>query len=226
MPRYYFIVIMFVLIFTPITSAYAQEQQTERPRETLSIPFEAANVDLDNVNNFQFNVKHKDPWILNIENKLLYNKDNPDAKIVMRFYGDREGKHFIEIIMSNPSKGFFAVSFNNEDGYFRLYGDDNSWDPAKQPVRITLSDGRLSVYNGIRIVTDEINLRSEVYDLNGMDVFGKDAEERPTNALGGQVNLEIISSVQPHWSYVYFLPYMLMAVGGGVVAFLIKLKKR
>ena len=226
MLKYYLVGILFVLIFTSFNSAYSQEQQTERPWETLSIPFDAANVDLSNAKTFNFNIQHKDPWMLNIENKLLYNEDNSDAKIVMRFYGEREGQHFLEIIMSGQAKGFFAVSFNNEEGYFRLNGQDNSWDPLKQPVRITLSDGRLSVHSGMRIVTDELNLRSEFYDLNSVDVFGTDAEQQPINALGGQVNLEIVSSIRPHGSYVYFIPYMLMAVSGGVVAFLIKIKKR
>ncbi|GEM_PF-4116074 len=221
MLRYYFIGIVFVLIFTPLNVAYSQQQP-----EKLSIPFDAANVDLKKARTFQFDVDHKDPWLLNIENNLLYNESNPDAKIVMRFYGEAKGDHFLEIIMSSPSKRYFAVSFNNEDGYFRLYGENNSWDPTRQPIRISVSDGRLSVYNGVRTVTDELNLRSEFYFLNSVVVFGKDSEEQRDNALGGQVDLDVVSSVRPHSSTLYFLPYLLLPAVGGTIAFLVKTKKR
>lgn len=205
-----------------INAAYAE--QSSRKVESITIPYTAANADRKDPAHYFFQSKHIANWILNIRNELLYNSDNPEAKVVIRLKEDPANENYVEIAMSGaPKYIFWAAVANNQVGYMRLYQNERSWS-RDQPVSVSfIENDKLSIHDGVRNVVDRLNIGPFV--LNTVEVYGKDSADAAANALEGKLVFDVISG-NPLENPIMMIPVILAAAAGGTVVTLIKLKKR
>jgi hypothetical protein len=212
------------LFLTSIFVNVAYAQQDSRKVERITIPYTAANADKQNPAHYSFSSSHIANWILNVNNQLVYNSDNPDAKVVVRLKQDPSSEIFVELAMFGaPShKSWLAVA-NDQVGYMPFYEDENSWFEDK-PVMISyIQNERLSVTNGQRNVVDRLKIGPLV--LNTVEVYGKDSADSAVNTVGGELVFDIISG-NPMENPIMIMPAILAGLAGVAIVTLIKLKKR
>jgi len=216
------ILLSFLLLAISANVSYAQ--QDKRKVETLTIPYTAANVDRFKPVHYDFASKHQTNWILTIRNNLVYNSDNPDAKVVLRLKEEPKSEKYVELAMFGaPSKIFWIAIANKEVGYLRAYENKNAWFEEKDVVVTLAQSERLSVTNGQRNVMDR--LRIGEFILGTIEVYGKDSSDAATNTFGGNIEFDIISG-NPLENPIFIMPAVLAVVAGGVVATLLFVKKR
>lgn len=217
-----FFVLSLLLASFLVNAANAQEDI--RKVERITIPYTAANADRTNPEYHSFPSEHIANWLLTIDNKLVYDSENPGAKVVLRLREDPASEKYVEIAMfGEPSKTFWLAVANEQVGYMRLFENENAWFEGKE-IRVSyIQNDRLSVSNGQRNVMDRFRIGPFV--LGTFEVFGKDSIGDPNNTIAGEIVLDIISG-NPLDNPIMILPAILAAVAGGVVLMLVKIKKR
>jgi len=220
--RFIAFVMLSVLLASFVNVAYAQQQT--RKVESITIPYTAANADRQNPAHFSFPSQHIGNWILTIRNELVYNSENPEAKIVVRLKEEVASESYVEVAMfSAASHKFWLAVANKEIGYSVLYENDNSW-VEDRPVMVSyIQNDRLSVSNGIRNVADRLQIGPFI--LNTVEVYGKDSADAHVNTFGGQLVFDVVSG-DPLENPIMLIPAVLAAAAGGIILTLIKLKKR
>jgi len=215
--------VMLSLLLTSFVSVVYAQQET-RKVESITIPYAAANADRQNPAHFSFPSQHIGDWILTIRNELLYNSENPEAKIVIRLKEEAASESHVEVAMfSAATYKFWLAVANKQIGYSVLYENDNSW-VEDRPVMVSyIQNDRLSVSNGIRNVADRLKIGPFI--LNTVEVYGKDSADAPANTFGGQLVFDVISG-NPLENPIMMIPAILAAAAGGIILTLIKLKKR
>jgi hypothetical protein len=215
-------VMLSVLLASFVSVAYAQQET--RKVESITIPYTAANADRQNPAHFSFPSQHMGDWILTIRNELVYNSENPEAKVVVRLKEEAASESYVEVAMfSAVTHKFWLAVANKEIGYSVLYESENAW-VEDRPVMVSyIQNDRLSVSNGIRNVADRLQIGPFI--LNTVEVYGKDSADAPANTFGGQLVFDVISG-DPLENPIMMIPAVLAAAAGGIVLTLIKLKKR
>lgn len=218
-----FAILGLLLSATAMNIAYAQEPFT-RKVENITIPYMAANADAIAPEHYRFPSKHEANWILSIQNNLLYNTENPDAKVVLRMKENPEDTDFVEITMFSPQSYTFQLAIaNKEVGYMPMYEDTNAWFEDRAIALSFVQNERLSVNNGQRIVLDRLRIGG--FTLNTIEVFGRDDASADMNAFGGDLTLNVVSG-NPLDNPILIVPPILAAVTAVVIITLLKIKKR
>ena len=215
-------VMLSLLLASFLNVVYAQQET--RKVESITIPYTAANADRQNPAHLSFPSQHIGNWILTIRNELVYNSENPEAKIVVRLKEEVASESYVEVAMfSAVTHKFWLAVANKEIGYSVLYENDNSW-VEDRPVMVSyIQNDRLSVSNGIRNVADRLQIGPFI--LNTVEVYGKDSADAHVNTFGGQLVFDVISG-DPLENPIMMIPAVLAAAAGGIILTLIKLKKR
>jgi hypothetical protein len=217
------IVFASLLILSAIANV-AYGQQEKRKIETISIPYTAANTVRSAPEYFDFSSKHEANWILSIRNELIYNEDNPDAKIVLRLKENAGDTEFVEIGMFSPRshKLFIAVS-NEQLGYMPAYESDEGWLDDKPITTSLVQNERFTAHNGQRIVLDRLQIGPLV--LGTIEVFGMDTSDADLSAFGGHVLVDVISG-NPLDNPIMIVPFIVTGAAVGTVVILLKIKRR
>ena len=216
--------IMLSLLLTVALVNTANAQEGKRKVETLTIPYAAANADRTNPAHYSFQSKHIANWILEIRNELVYNSDNPDAKVVIRLKEEPASNKYVElVIFGAPSRTFSLALANEQVGYMTLYENKNSWFEDKPIMVSYIQNDRLSVGNGQRNVLDRLSIGPFV--LNTVEVYGKDSTDAAANTAGGQLIFDVVSG-NPMENPIMMIPVILPALAGVAIITLLKLKKR
>jgi hypothetical protein len=192
--------------------------------EQFTFPYTASNNIRQNSTEYKFQDPILNDWILLINNNITYS-NNPEAKTVIKIKEPFPSEKFIEITMfGDKLRQFFVAANTNDTGYMKLYENkENGW-YTDNPVVLTHANVQgLSVTNGKRTVIDKLSLNG--FKIGSIDVYGKDESRFPDSALSGYINFEILSG-NPSQSPLYYLPFIIMIVVGGLVIFLLVFKKR
>lgn len=209
-----------VLLTVLAGTAYAQSRKVE----SITIPYTAANAERTHPEHYFFPSTHVANWIVEIRNELVYDPDNADAKVVLRLKEKPEDIRFVEIAMlAEPSRAFHLAFVNEQVGYMQLTGTEDSWLSDRAVMVSFIENDRLSVNSGQRNVMDR--LRIGPFDLNAVEVYGKDTADSADNAIGGELILDIVSG-DPLENPVMMVPLILLAAVGGTIITLLKVKKR
>jgi len=216
--------IMLSLLLTAVLVNFAYAQEDSRKVERITIPYTAANADKTNPDHYSFPSYHIANWILNIRNELVYNSENPEAKVVVRLKEDLASEKYVELAMFGaPSHKLWLAIANDQIGYATFYESEKSWFEDKPVMVSYIQNDRLSVNNGQRNIMDRLRIGPLV--LNTVEVYGKNSEDAAANTFGGELVFDIVSG-NPMENPIMMIPAILAAVAGGTVLTLIKLKKR
>jgi len=208
-----------------VNAAYA------RQIDRITIPYSAANADETNPAHYFFQSKHVSNWLLNIQNKLEYNSNNPDAKVIIRLEDEPKSERFIEIAMSGAPSYTLQAGFANEQlGYVKYYEKSSTpmakaWSPDT-PIALGFElDRQLSINNGARIIMDRITIGE--LRLGTIEIFGKSSANAADNAVGGELVFDAIDdSGSIFQTPVMYVPLILSGVVVGTIVTLVKFKKR
>ncbi len=219
------IVTLIILVFLLLDSSnivYAQDDK--RKVEIITIPYTSANTETASPEYYSFPSKHEANWILNIHNNLIYNKDNSEAKVVLRLKENPDDTDFIEIVMFGPPSYRLWLGIANEEiGYMRIYENTNAWFVDKSVALSFVQNERLSVNNGQRIVLDR--LRIGEFTLSTIEVYGMDKTSTDFSVHGGDIKLDIMSG-NPLDNPVLMIPPILGVVTAVTIITLLMMKKR
>jgi len=216
-------VILGLLLSSTVNMVFAQEVRN-RIVETITIPFTATDAVFRSPEHYYFHSKHVANWILTIQNNLIYNEENPEAKVVLRLKENPSDTNFVEISMlSPPSHKLWVAVAKDEVGYMRLYEDDNAWFIDKPVMVSFVQNERLSVNNGQRIIVDR--LRIGELTLGTIEVYGREDTDAGVSTLGGQVLIDVMSG-NPLDNPILMIPPIAVAVTVGAVITLLVIKKR
>ncbi len=199
--------------------AYAQSRSTER----LVIPFNAANTARSNPTYYEFKYEHIANWIVNISNYLIYNPNNSDANVIIRFINNYNKDEFLELGMAGKDNMlWFAVS-KEQTGYAVMYKNANSWFQDKQ-IMLTYAQGdRLSVNNGQRIIVDRLNIGQ--FGVKGIQVFSSMNDPNTSSVIAGQLLIDIVSG-NPLDNPIMSIPFIVTGAVVGIVLILLKTRRR
>ncbi len=215
-------VMLCLILASFVNIVYAQEET--RKVESITIPYTAANADRHNPVHYSFPSQHMGDWILTIRNELLYNSENPEAKVVVRLKEKAADENHVEVAMfSAATHKFWLALSNKEIGYSVLYESENAWVEDKPVMVSYIQNDRLSVSNGIRNVADRLKIGPFI--LNTVEVYGRDSADASASTFGGQLVFDVISG-NPLENPIMMIPAVLAAAAGGIILTLIKLKKR
>ena len=81
----------------------------------------------------------------------------------------------------------------------------------------------LTITNGKRIVIDRLSL--DGFSLGSIAIYGKDDTDSPINTVDGYLSFDLLYG-NPRDSPLYFLPIIMLVLVGGIVFYLLKIKKR
>jgi len=216
--------VMLSLFLTATFVNVAYAQQDKMKVESVTIPYSVANADRKNPIHYFFASQHIANWILNIRNELVYNTENPEAKVVIRLKEDPASENFVELAMfSAPSQKFWLAVANDQVGYMTFYESEKSWSEDKPIMVSYIQNDRLSVNNGQRNIMDRLRIGPLV--LNTIELYGKDSEDAAINTVGGELVFDIVSG-NPMDNPIMMIPAILAGLAGVTVVTLLKLKKR
>lgn len=219
--RITFLIFTLIIGSAMINVVHAQEM---RDFETISIPYTAANTVYSAPDYFQLSSKHVANWIVNIENNLIYNPDNPESKIVLRLKENPTDEKFLEVAMFSPGSYKLWIAVNNEElGYMRAYENNNSWYTDATVTVSLVQNERLNVNNGERTILDR--LRIGPLALGVIEVYGMDGTDADLSAFGGDVVIDIMSG-NPLDNPIMMVPFIVTGLAGVTVATLLIIKKR
>ncbi len=217
-----FTILALLLAATAVDMAYAQE--ATRKTDFLTIPFASANAEFLAPDHYVLTTKHVANWLMTIENKLQYNEENPEAKIVLRLKENPEDENFVEIAMlSPPSYKLWVAVANEQVGYMRVYENPDSWFDDRSITTSLVQNDRLSINNGQRIIVDR--LRIGEFTLGTIEVYGRDGADADVSAFSGEITIEILSG-NPLDNPITFIPAVAVAVAVGALITLLVVKKR
>jgi hypothetical protein len=232
--KYSFYMGVFVyLIFFSNNFIYAQNEfeSTEenlnvtksKSHESFVVPFSASNTDRKNPVIHTYEIPKDVSWILNIENNMTYNNSS-EAKTIIKLMENKPSEKFIELAMFEHNEKFWVAVNTNESGYIRVHEQDTDGWSRDEPIMVAHANNQgLTITNGKRIVIDRLSL--DGFSLGSIAVYGKDDTDSPINTLDGYLSFDLLYG-NPRDSPLYFLPIVMLVSVGGIVLYLLKIKKR
>jgi hypothetical protein len=221
------------LIFFSNNFIYAQNEfeSTEenlnvtksKSHEGFVVPFSASNTDRKNPLIHTFEIPKDVSWILGIENNMTYNNSS-EAKTIIKLMENKPSEKFIELAMFEQNEKFWVAVNTNESGYIRVHERDTDGWSRDEPIMVGHANNQgLTITNGKRIVIDRLSL--DGFSLGSIAIYGKDDIDSPINTLDGYLSFDLLYG-NPRDSPLYFLPIVMLVLVGGLIFYLLKMKKR
>jgi hypothetical protein len=212
-------------IFLPV---YAQTDDYNvikgKQNETFTFPYQAANRDRNDPLVYTYEQPRGPSWILNIENKLEYvPRDGAKAVIVLREAAPSEKS--IQISMWGDESKRYQIAINTSElGHAILYNKDPfGWNPSGTIAVGHANSQGLSANDGTRIVLDRFEING--FSVSSIEVWGKEDPSELGNATGGYMTF-FITFGSPENTPTYYVPLALAIAMGGIMAVLLKFKRR
>jgi hypothetical protein len=221
------------LIFFSNNFIYAQNEfeSTEenlnvtksKSHEGFVVPFSASNTDRKNPVIHTFEIPKDVSWILGIENNMTYNNSS-EAKTIIKLMENKPSEKFIELAMFEQNEKFWVAVNTNESGYIRVHERDTDGWSRDEPIMVGHANNQgLTITNGKRIVIDRLSL--DGFSLGSIAIYGKDDIDSQINTLDGYLSFDLLYG-NPRDSPLYFLPIVMLVLVGGLIFYLLKIKKR
>ena len=189
-----------------------------KSHESFVVPFSASNTDRKNPVIHTYEIPKDVSWILSIENNMTYNNSS-EAKTIIKLM-----EKFIELAMFEQNEKFWVAVNTNESGYIRVHEQDTDGWSRDEPIMVAHANNQgLTITNGKRIVIDRLSL--DGFSLGSVAIYGKDDTDSPINTLDGYLSFDLLYG-NPRDSPLYFLPIVMLVLVGGIVFYLLKIKKR
>lgn len=224
--------VLALLVIVALVPFHAFAQNSTQPfdvvkgpkSESFSLPFDAANRDVNNSVVYTYNPPKGENWILGISNNVTYTASN-DSKVIVRVQEPAPSHKFIEITMYGGQKHSYYVAVNSADSsYSVIYSQDEEGWSTDQQISVSHADNQgLTVTDGKRIVVDRLDIQG--FTIGSIAVFGKQKESEPNNASAGQIAFELLYG-NPSDSPTYYVPLGIMIGMGGLMGFLLVFKRR
>jgi hypothetical protein len=197
---------------------------TTKNNEVFTLSYPASNADRKMPVLYSFSKAISSNWQLIIQNNLSYYQSD-NAKTIIRLYEPKPSEKFIELGMfGGPSGRFWAAVNTRESGYIRVYERDKDGWSREEPIFVAHANNQgLTITNGKRIIIDKLSVND--FSVSSISVHGKDKPEDPPSAYAGDLTFSIIFG-NPADSPLYFLPLIMIVVVGGILIFLLFIKKR
>ena len=221
------------MIFFSNNFIYAQNE-TESTEENLNVtksksherfvvPFSASNTDRKNPVIHTYEIPKDVSFMLSIENNMTYNNSS-EAKTIIKLMENKPSEKFIELAMFEQNEKFWVAVNTNESGYIRVHERDTDGWSRDEPLMVGHANNQgLTITNGKRIVIDRLSL--DGFNLGSIAIYGKDDTDSPINTLDGYLSFDLIFG-NPRDSPLYFLPIIMLVLVGGIIFYLLKIKKR
>lgn len=194
-----------------------------KSHESFVVPFSASNTDRKNPVIHTYEIPKDVSWILSIENNMTYNNSS-EAKTIIKLMENKPSEKFIELAMFEQNEKFWVAVNTNESGYIRVHEQDTDGWSRDEPIMVAHANNQgLTITNGKRIVIDRLSL--DGFSLGSVAIYGKDDTDSPINTLNGYLSFDLLYG-NPRDSPLYFLPIVMLVLVGGIVFYLLKIKKR
>ncbi len=194
-----------------------------KSHERFVVPFSASNTDRKNPVIHTYEIPKDVSWILNIENNMTYNNSS-EAKTIIKLMENKPSEKFIELALFEQNKKFWVAVNTNESGYIKVHEQDTDGWSRDEPIIVAHANNQgLTITNGKRIVIDRLSLNG--FSLGSIAIYGKDDTDSPINTLDGYLSFDLLYG-NPRDSPLYFLPIVMLVLVGGLVLYLLKIKKR
>jgi hypothetical protein len=194
-----------------------------KSHERFVVPFSASNTDRKNPVIHTYEIPKDVSWILSIENNMTYNNSS-EAKTIIKLMENKPSEKFIELAMFEQNEKFWVAVNTNESGYIRVHEQDTDGWSRDEPIMVAHANNQgLTITNGKRIVIDRLSL--DGFSLGSIAIYGKDDTDSPINTLDGYLSFDLLYG-NPRDSPLYFLPIVMLVLVGGIVFYLLKIKKR
>jgi hypothetical protein len=194
-----------------------------KSHERFVLPFSASNTDRKNPVIHTYEIPKDVSWILSIENNMTYNNSS-EAKTIIKLMENKPSEKFIELAMFEQNEKFWVAVNTNESGYIRVHEQDTDGWSRDEPIMVAHANNQgLTITNGKRIVIDRLSL--DGFSLGSIAIYGKDDTDSPINTLDGYLSFDLLYG-NPRDSPLYFLPIIMLVLVGGIVFYLLKIKKR
>ncbi len=221
------------LIFFSNNFIYAQNEfeSTEenlnvtksKSHERFVVPFSASNTDRKNPVIHTYEIPKDVSFMLSIENNMTYNNSS-EAKTIIKLMENKPSEKFIELAMYEQNTKFWVAVNTNESGYIRVHEQDTDGWSRDEPIMVGHANNQgLTITNGKRIVIDRLSL--DGFSLGSIAIYGKDDTDSPINTVDGYLSFDLLYG-NPRDSPLYFLPIIMLVLVGGIVFYLLKIKKR
>ena len=231
--KFSFIGVFIFLIFFLNTCVSAQNESEpieenfdvtkSKSHESFVVPFSASNTDRKNPVIYTYEIPKDVSWILGIENNMTYNNSS-ESKTIIKLMENQPSEKFIELAMFEQNEKFWIAVNTNESGYIRVHEQDTDGWSRDEPIMVAHANNQgLTVTNGKRIVIDRLSL--DGFSLGSIAIYGKDDTDSPINTLDGYLSFDLTYG-NPRDSPLYFLPVIMLVLVGGIVFYLLKIKKR
>jgi hypothetical protein len=151
---------------------------------------------------------------------------NPEGNAAIRFYDLTNPDKFIEIGMGSPpeEKFWVAVQIPDDIGYVVIHSKlERGWVPEKLQILSYTEKAGLTVNNGERIVTSNLDIGS--FEIGSYSVFGMESSTDPPAINSGKFVIEFMSG-DPTQNQLALFPFFLAGGVGVLVAILLVTKKR
>jgi len=194
-----------------------------KSHERFVVPFSASNTDRKNLVIHTYEIPKDVSWILNIENNMTYNNSS-EAKTIIKLMENKPSEKFIELALFEQNEKFWVAVNTNESGYIKVHEQDTDGWSRDEPIIVAHANNQgLTITNGKRIVIDRLSLNG--FSLGSIAIYGKDDTDSPINTLDGYLSFDLLYG-NPRDSPLYFLPIVMLVLVGGLVLYLLKIKKR
>jgi hypothetical protein len=194
-----------------------------KSHERFVVPFSASNTDRKNPVIHTYEIPKDVSWILNIENNMTYN-NSTEAKTIIKLMENKPSEKFIELALFEQNEKFWVAVNTNESGYIKVHEQDTDGWSRDEPIIVAHANNQgLTITNGKRIVIDRLSLNG--FSLGSIAIYGKDDTDSPINTLDGYLSFDLLYG-NPRDSPLYFLPIVMLVLVGGLVLYLLKIKKR
>jgi hypothetical protein len=191
--------------------------------ERFVLPFSASNTDRKNPVIHTYEIPKDVSWILSIENNMTYNNSS-EAKTIIKLMENKPSEKFIELAMFEQNEKFWVAVNTNESGYIRVHEQDTDGWSRDEPIMVAHANNQgLTITNGKRIVIDRLSL--DGFSLGSIAIYGKDDTDSLINTVDGYLSFDLLYG-NPRDSPLYFLPIIMLVLVGGIVFYLLKIKKR
>ena len=222
---------IFLIFLNTCVSAQNESESIEenlnvtksKSHESFVVPFSASNTDRKNPVIYTYEIPKDVSWILGIENNMTYNNSS-ESKTIIKLMENQPSEKFIELAMFEQNEKFWVAVNTNESGYIRVHEQDTDGWSRDEPIMVAHANNQgLTVTNGKRIVIDRLSL--DGFSLGSIAIYGKDDTDSPINTLDGYLSFDLTYG-NPRDSPLYFLPIIMLVLVGGIVFYLLKIKKR
>jgi len=224
-------IIFLIFFFNTYVSAQNESESIEenfdvtksKSHESFVVPFSASNTDRKNPVIYTYEIPKDVSWILGIDNNMTYNNSS-ESKTIIKLMENQPSEKFIELAMFEQNEKFWIAVNTNESGYIRVHEQDTDGWSRDEPIMVAHANNQgLTVTNGKRIVIDRLSL--DGFSLGSIAIYGKDDTDSPINTLSGYLSFDLTYG-NPRDSPLYFLPIIMLVLVGGIVFYLLKIKKR